>query len=79
MPMFFRSYSSIVEGDTTWKQPNSIEAEVCWAVTELEKAAGVEKEEHLSELKVMPEFCLPKPRGDGQPLDWGGRENAHPF
>ncbi len=53
-------------------------AEVCWPVTELEKAAGIDSEEHLSELKVLPGFNLPKPRGDGKPLDWGPEKTRIP-
>ena len=58
--------------------PHRVEVEVSWPVSELE-TMGVEGEEHSVEVLVMPEWKLPKPRGDGQPLDWGARDNAHPF
>ena len=80
LPLYLRNRGSLlVEGaDAGVRHPHSAQAEVTWPVTEYDKACGVEDDENRVEIKVQPEFNLPKKK-DGQKLQWALSDHAHPF
>ena len=59
--------------------PHHVDAEVSWPVTEHERELGNESEEHAVSILVLPEYKMPKARGDGTDLVWSLSDQVHPF
>ena len=60
--------------------PHAVPVEVSWHVSEKERAAGVEQENHKMVLKVLPEFNVPRAQKDGtMVLQWTPQHSADYF